>query len=91
MGRNKSKTEQASKVLMWMPTLCHLGKAAPTGKQSTRVTCLIRRASGHGTLKRWYVITGRDPSRDEGGDLNDGQLAHNRENAGDEKKLARRG
>src|ERR1700676_2638701 len=38
MGRNKVKPEQASKVLMRMPTLRSFGEGRTCGKQSTRAT-----------------------------------------------------
>src|ERR1700726_2455090 len=57
MGRNKVKPEQASKVLMRMPTLRTYGEAIDTR------THAIRRGSGHGTSEGWFVVTGGDPSR----------------------------
>ena len=45
------KPEQASKVMMRMPTRRNSGKAARMGKQSTRAADSIRRGNGRGTLE----------------------------------------
>ena len=57
MGRNKVKPEQASKVLMRMPTLRSFGRGRTCGQIDTR-TDAIRRGSGHGTSVGWFAVTG---------------------------------
>jgi hypothetical protein len=49
MGRNKVKPEQASKVLMRMPTLRSFGEGRTCGEAIDMRTHAIRRGSGHGT------------------------------------------
>ena len=49
MGRNKVKPEQASKVLMRMPTLRSFGEGRTCGEAIDTRTHAIRRGSGHGT------------------------------------------
>lgn len=49
MGRNKVKPEQASKVLMRMPTLRSFGEGCTCGEAIDTRTHAIRRGSGHGT------------------------------------------
>jgi hypothetical protein len=63
MGRNKVKPEQASKVLMRMPTLRSFGEGRTCGEAIDTCTHAIRRGSGHGTSEGWFVVTGGDPSR----------------------------
>ena len=63
MGRNKVKPEQASKVLMRMPTLRSFGEGCTRGEVIDKRTHAIRRGSGYGTSVRWFVVTGGDPSR----------------------------
>jgi hypothetical protein len=63
MGRNKVKPEQASKVLMRMPTLRSFGEGRTCGEAIDTRTHAIRRGSGHGTSVGWFVVTGGDPSR----------------------------
>src|SRR5882757_6284813 len=63
MGRNKVKPEQASKVLMRMPTLRSFGEGRTCGEAIDTRTHAIRRGSGHGTSEGWFVVTGGDPSR----------------------------
>src|SRR6202040_397289 len=63
MGRNKVKPEQASKVLMRMPTLRAFGEGRTYGEAIDTRTHAIRRGSGHGTSEGWFVVTGGDPSR----------------------------
>jgi hypothetical protein len=55
MGRNKVKPEQASKVLMRMPTLRSFGEGCMSGEAIDTRTRSIRRGSGHGTSERWFV------------------------------------
>ena len=62
MGRNKVKPEQASKVLMRMPTLRSFGEGRTYGEAIDTRTHAIRRGSGHGTLEGWFAVTGGDPS-----------------------------
>ena len=69
MGRNKVKPEQASKVLMRMPTLRSFGEGRTCGEAIDTRTHAIRRGSGHGTSEGWFVVTGGDPSRMEGSGL----------------------
>lgn len=63
MGRNKVKPEQASKVLMRMPTLRSFGEGRTRGEVIDTRTHAIRRGSGYGTSVGWFVVTGGDPSR----------------------------
>jgi len=49
MGRNKVKPEQASKVLMRMPTLRSFGEGCTRGEVIDKRTHAIRRGSGYGT------------------------------------------
>jgi hypothetical protein len=63
MGRNQVKPEQASKVLMRMPTLRSFGEGRTCGEAIDTRTHAIRRGSGHSTLEGWFVVTGGDPSR----------------------------
>ena len=49
MGRNKVKPEQASKVLMRMPTLRSFGEGCTRGEVIDKRTHAIRRGSGPGT------------------------------------------
>ena len=63
MGRNKVKPEQASKVLMRMPTLRSFGEGRTHGEVIDMRTHAIRRGSGHGTLEGEFAVTGGDPSR----------------------------
>jgi hypothetical protein len=63
MGRNKVKPEQASKVLMRMPTLRSFGEGRTCGEAIDTRTHAIRRGSGHGTSEGWFAVTGGDPSR----------------------------
>ena len=63
MGRNRVKPEQASKVLMRMPTRRSFGEGRTCGEAIGTRTHAIRRGSGHGTPEGWFVVTGGDPSR----------------------------
>ena len=63
MGRNRVKPEQASKVLMRMPTLRSFGEGRTRGEAIDTRTHAIRRGSGHGTSEGWFAVTGGDPSR----------------------------
>src|SRR5258708_38534410 len=63
MGRNKVKPEQASKVLMRMPTLRSFGEGRTRGEAIDTRTHAIRRGSGYGTSEGWFAVTGGDPSR----------------------------
>src|SRR6266853_1020744 len=63
MGRNKVKPEQASKVLMRMPTLRSFGEGRTCGEAIDTRTHAIRRGSGYGTSEGWFAVTGGDPSR----------------------------
>jgi hypothetical protein len=63
MGRNRVKPEQASKVLMRMPTLRSLGEGRTCGEAIDTRTHAIRRGSGHGTSEGWFAVTGGDPPR----------------------------
>jgi hypothetical protein len=63
MGRNKVKPEQASKVLMRMPTLRSFGEGCTRGEVIDTRTHAIRRGSGYGTSVGWFAVTGGDPSR----------------------------
>src|SRR6202795_352394 len=63
MGRNKVKPEQASKVLMRMPTLRSFGEGRTRGEVIDTRTHATRRGSGYGTSKGWFAVTGGDPSR----------------------------
>src|ERR1700738_4870409 len=53
MGRNKVKPEQASKVLMRMPTLRSFGEGRTRGEAIDTRTHAIRRGSGYGTSEGW--------------------------------------
>ena len=67
MGRNKVKPEQASKVLMRVPTLRSFGEGRTCGEAIDTRTHAIRRGSGYGTsVVRSY--RGR-PVADEGSGL----------------------
>jgi hypothetical protein len=57
MGRNKVKPEQASKVLMRMPTLRSFGEGRTCGEVIDTRTHAIRRGSGHGTSEGWFAVT----------------------------------
>ena len=57
------KPEQASKVLMRMPTLRSKGEGCMSGEAIDTRTHAIRRGSGYGTSEGWFVVTGGDPSR----------------------------
>ena len=70
MGRNRVKPEQASKVLMRMPTLRSFGEGRTRGEAIDTRTHAIRRGSGHGTSEGWFAVTGGDPFADEGSGLN---------------------
>src|SRR5262249_60612511 len=63
MGRNRVKPEQASKVLMRMPTLRSFGEGRTRGEAIDTRTHAIRRGSRHGTSEGWFAVTGGDPSR----------------------------
>src|ERR1700692_4291391 len=63
MGRNKVKPEQASKVLMRMPTLRSFGEGRTCGEVIDTRTHAIRRGSGYGASEGWFAVTGGDPSR----------------------------
>ena len=63
MGRNRVKPEQASKVLMRMPTLRSFGEGRTRGEVIDMRTHAIRRGSGHGTSEGRFAVTGGDPSR----------------------------
>ena len=54
MGRDEVKSEQASKVLMRMPTLRSFGEGRARGEAIDTRTHAIRRGSGHGTSERWF-------------------------------------
>ena len=58
MGRNKVKPEQASKVLMRMPTLRSFGEGRTCGEAIDTRTHAIRRGSGYGTSEGWFAVTG---------------------------------
>ena len=58
MGRNKVKPEQASKVLMRMPTLRSFGEGRTRGEVIDKRTHAIRRGSGYGTSEGWFAVTG---------------------------------
>ncbi len=45
------KPEQASKVMMRMPTLLRLGEGSMSGEEIDKRTRSIRRGIGHGTLE----------------------------------------
>ena len=55
--------EQASKVLMRMPTLRSFGEGRTCGEVIDTRTHAIRRGSGYGTSEGWFAVTGGDPSR----------------------------
>src|ERR1700722_19827755 len=63
MGRNKVKPEQASKVLMRMPTLRSFGEGRTCGEAIDTRTHAIRRGSGHGTSVGWFAATGGRTSK----------------------------
>src|SRR6185295_13628646 len=63
MGCNRVKPEQASKVLMRMPTLRSFGEGRTCGESIDTRTHAIRRGSGHGTSEGWFAVTGGDPPR----------------------------
>ena len=69
MGRNKVKPEQASKVLMRMPTLRSFGEGCTRGEVIDKRTHAIRRGSGYGTSVGWFVVTRGRPVADEGSGL----------------------
>ena len=58
MGRNKVNPEQASKVLMRMPTLRSFGEGRTRGEAIDTRTHAIRRGSGHGTSEGWFELQG---------------------------------
>ena len=64
MGRNKVKPEQASKVLMRMPTLRSFGEGRTCGEAIDTRTHAIRRGSGHGTSEGWFAATGPHATSD---------------------------
>ena len=68
MGRNKVKPEQASKVLMRMPTLRSFGEGRTCGEVIDTRIHTIRRGSGHGTSKGGSGNRGR-PVKGEGSGL----------------------
>jgi hypothetical protein len=45
------KPEQASKVMMWMPTRLNNGEGSTSGEEIDERTRSIRRGNGHGTLE----------------------------------------
>src|SRR5713226_1214139 len=61
--RSDGKPEQASKVLMRMPTLRSFAGGCRRGEVIDKRTHAIRRGSGYGTSVGWFVVTGGDPSR----------------------------
>src|SRR3954469_21122820 len=63
MDRNKVKPEQASKVLMRMPTLRSFGEGRTRGEGIDTRTHAIRRGSGYGTSEGWFAVPRGDPSR----------------------------
>ena len=63
MGRSKVKPEQASKVLMRMPTLRSFGEGRTCGEVIDARNHAIRRGSGYGTSEGWFVVTGGHPSQ----------------------------
>ena len=69
MGRNRVKPEQASKVLMRMPTLRSFGEGRTCGEVIDTRTHAIRRGSGHGTSEGWFGVTGGRPVKGEGSGL----------------------
>ena len=69
MGRNKVKPEQASKVLMRMPTLRSFGEGCTRGEVIDTCTHAIRRGSGHGTSVGWFVVIRGRPVKGEGSGL----------------------
>ena len=69
MGRNRVKPEQASKVLMRMPTLLPFGEGRVSGEAIDICTRSIRRGSGHGTSERWFGQSG-ETRHGEGSGLN---------------------
>src|SRR5216684_5259783 len=58
--RSDGKPEQASKVLMRMPTLRSFGEGCTRGEVIDKRTHAIRRGSGYGTSVGWFVVTGGD-------------------------------
>ena len=58
MGRNKVKPEQASKLLMRMPTLRSFGEGRTCGETIDTCTHAIHRGSRHGTSEGWFVVQG---------------------------------
>ena len=69
MGRNKVKPEQASKVLMRMPTLRSFGEGCTRGEVIDTRTHAIRRGSGYRTLVGWFCSYRGRPVPDEGSGL----------------------
>jgi len=69
MGRNKVKPEQASKVLMRMPTLRSFGEGRTCGEVIDTRTHAIRRGSGHGTSERVVRSYRGRPVKGEGSGL----------------------
>jgi hypothetical protein len=69
MGRNKVKPEQASKVLMRMPTLRSFGEGRTCGEAIDKRTHAIRRGSGYGTSEGWFRSYRGRPVADEGSGL----------------------
>ena len=49
-------------MTMRMPTLRPFGEGSMGGETIGISTRTIRRGNGHGTLERWFVVTGGDPS-----------------------------
>ena len=52
------KPEQASKVMMRMPTHLNNGEGRVNGEAIDICTHSIRRGSGHGTLEGWFGSSG---------------------------------
>jgi hypothetical protein len=46
------KPEQASKVMMWMPTRLNFGEGSTGGREIDKRTRSVHRGNGHGTLER---------------------------------------
>src|ERR1700687_5984142 len=82
MGRNEVKPEQASKVLMRMPTLRSFGEGRTCGEAIDTRTHAIRRGSGYGTSEGWFAVTGGDPSRTRGAASASHQAMSRRESDG---------
>ena len=69
MGRNKVKPEQASKVLMRMPTLRSFGEGSTCGEAIDTRTHAIRRGSGVRHVGRVVRSYRGRPVADEGSGL----------------------